>query len=60
MTLMTNTAIKKSTFYHVTMLFQKNGCDFNTWNTERGILYDTDVITSIVKLTVHSPVDKLV
>ena len=57
---MTNTAIRKSTFYHVTMLFQKNGCDFNTWNTERGILYDTDAITSIVNLTVHSPVDKLV
>ena len=37
-------------------LFQKNGYDFNACNDERGILYNTDVINSIVKLIVHSPV----
>ena len=33
---------------------------FNTWNNVRDILYNTDVITSIVKLFVHSPVGTLV
>ena len=39
-----------------TELFQKNGYDFNDCNSVRNILYNTDVITSIVKLIVHSPV----
>ena len=38
-------------------LFQKNGYDFNAGNNERDILYNTDVITSIVRLIVHSPLD---
>ena len=37
-------------------LFQKNGYDFNDCNSVRNILYNTDVITSIVKIIVHSPV----
>ena len=35
-----------------TELFQKNGYDVNARDT----LYNTDVLTSIVKLIVHSPV----
>ena len=47
--------------YHITTeLFQKNGYDFNACNNVRGILYNTDIISSIVKLIVHSPVGKLV
>ena len=41
-------------------LFQKNGYDFNACNNVRDILYNTDVINSIVKVIVHSPVGKLV
>ena len=44
----------------LTQLLQKNGYDFNGCNNVRVILYNTDVITAIVKLTVHSPVGKLV
>ena len=43
-----------------TMLFQKNGYDFNDCNNVRDILYNTHVITSVVKLIIHSPVSKLV
>ena len=44
-----------------TELFQKKSrYDFNTWNNVKDILYNTDVITSIVKLFVHSPVGTLV
>ena len=43
-----------------TELFQKNGYDFNACNNVRDILYNTDIINSIVKLIVHSPVGKLV
>ena len=43
-----------------TELFQKNGCDLNAYNNVRDILYNTDVITDIVKSIVHSPVGKLV
>ena len=43
-----------------TELFQKNGYDFNACNNVRDILYNTDIISSVVKLIVHSPVDKLV
>ena len=43
-----------------TELFQKNRHDFNACNNVRYILYNTDVITSVVKLIVHSPVNKLV
>ena len=34
--------------------------DFNACNNVRDILYYTDVITSVVKLIVHSPVGELV
>ena len=43
-----------------TELFQKNGYDLNAYNNVRDILYNTDLITSIVKSIVHSPVGKLV
>ena len=43
-----------------TELFQKNGYDLNVYNNVRDILYNTDVITNIVKLIVHSFVGKLV
>ena len=43
-----------------TELFQKNGYDLNVYNNVRDILYDTDVITNIVKSIVHSSVGKLV
>ena len=43
-----------------TELFQKNGYDFNACNNVRDILYNTDLIASIVKLIAHSPVGKLV
>ena len=41
-------------------LFQKNGYDLNAYNNLRDILYNTDVITNIVKSIIHSPVGKLV
>ena len=46
-----------------TILFlikKKKRYDFNTCNNVRDISYNTDVITSIVKLIIHSPVGKLV
>ena len=43
-----------------TELFQKNGYDFNACNNIRDILYNTDIINSIVKLIAQSPVGKLV
>ena len=43
-----------------TELFQKNGYDLNVYNNVRDILYNTDMISSVVKLIVHSPVGKLV
>ena len=43
-----------------TELFQKNGYDFNACNNVRDILCNTDIINSIVKLIVYSPVGKLV
>ena len=43
-----------------TELFKKNGYDLNAYNNVRDILYNNDVITNIVKSTVHSPVGKLV
>ena len=46
---------------HITTeLFQKNGYDFNACNNVRDILYNVNIINSIVKLIVHSPVGKLV
>ena len=45
--------------YH-RVISEKNGYDFNACASLRDILYNTDVITSIVKLIVHSPVGKLV
>ena len=46
-------------YYHG-VISEKNRYDFNTWNNVRDILYNTDVITSIVKLFGHSPVGTLV
>ena len=43
-----------------TELFQKNGYDLNACNNVTDILYNTDVISHIVKLAVHSPVGKLI
>ena len=43
-----------------TELVQKNVYDLNVYNNVRDILYNTDVITNIVKSIVHSPVGKLV
>ena len=43
-----------------TELFQKNGYDLNAYNNVRAILYNTDVITNIVKSIVHTPVGKSV
>ena len=40
-------------------LFQKNWYDFNACNNVRDILFNTDVIISVVKLIVHNSVDKL-
>ena len=45
-------------YYH--SYFRQNGYGFNACNNERDILYNTDIISSIVKLIVHSPVGKLV
>ena len=42
-----------------TELFQKNGYDLNAYNNVRDILYNTDVITNIVKSIIHSPVGKI-
>ena len=36
------------------------GYDLNAYNNVRDLLYNTDVITNIVKSIVHSPVGKLV
>ena len=43
-----------------TELFQKNWYDLNAYNNVRDILYNTDIITNIVKSIVHSHVGKLV
>ena len=48
------------TCFITTELFQKNGYVFNACNNIRDILYNTNIISSVVKLTVHSPVGKLV
>ena len=40
--------------------FRKNGYDLNAYNNVRDILYNTDVITNIVRSIVHSPVGNLV
>ena len=44
---------------YYTELFQKNGYDLNACNNVRDILYNTDVINHNVKLSVYSPVGKL-
>ena len=43
-----------------TELFQKNGYDVNACNKVRDILHNIDVMTSVVKLIVRSPADKLI
>ena len=45
-------------YYH--SHFRKNGYDFNACTNVRDILYNTDVIASIVKLFAHSHAGKLV
>ena len=44
----------------ITTVISENGCDLNAYNNVRDILYNTDVITNIVKSIVRSPVGKLV
>ena len=44
----------------ITVTSEKNGCDFNACYNVRDFLYNTDVISPIVKLIVRSPVSKLV
>ena len=44
----------------MSVVFQKNGCDFNACNMVRDSLYNTDAITSTVRLIVHRPMGKLV
>ena len=41
-------------------LFKKNGYDVNVCSNVRDFLYNTDVITSVVRFSVHSPVGKLI
>ena len=57
-------ALYQLTIYYLSALlpelFQKNLYDFNACNNVRDILYNTDIITSVVKLIVHNPVGKLV
>ena len=52
------------TAYYLSVLLQKgctkDGYDFTACNNVREILYNTDVITFIVKLIVHSLVSKLI
>ena len=49
-----------SCYYNIIFNLKKKRYDFNTCNNVRDISYNTDVITSIVKLIIHSPVGKLV
>ena len=42
-------------YYH-RVISEKNGHDFNACNNVKDILFNTDVINSIVKLIVYSPV----
>ena len=46
--------------YYYRVISEKNGSDLNAYNKVRDILYNTDVITNIVKSIVYSPVGKLV
>ena len=50
---------KKKKYPITTESFQKNGYDCNAFNNVRDSLYNTDIITSIVKLIIHSPVGNL-
>ena len=43
-------------FFLVLLLFW-GGNDFKAFNNVRDILYNTDAITSVVKLIVHRPMD---
>ena len=38
-----------------TVISEKNGYDLNAYNNVRDILYNTDVVTNIVRSIVHSP-----
>ena len=42
------------------MSLKRYGYDINVCNSVRYILHNTDVVTSVVKLIVHRPVDKLI
>ena len=46
--------------FYYRVISEKNGYDLNAYNNVRDILYNTDVITNIVRSIVHSPVGKLV
>ena len=46
-------------YYH-RGISEKNGYVLNNYNNVGDILYNTDVITNIVKSIVHSPVGKLI
>ena len=46
--------------YYYRVISGKNGYDLNAYNNVRDILYNTDVITNIVKSIVDSPVGNLV
>ena len=37
--------------YYYRVISEKNGCDLNAYNNVRGILYNNDVITNIVKFS---------
>ena len=58
--LLKNAHVVQYTDDTATMLFQRNGNDFNACISETDILYNSDFITSIAKFIVHSPVGKLV
>ena len=45
-------------YYH--RVISENGYDLNAYNNVRDILYNTDVITNIVKSIVNSPVGKFI
>ena len=45
--------------YYYRVISENNGYDLNACNNVRDILYNTDVINHIVKLSVRSPVGKL-
>ena len=51
---------KRYLYITLRVISEKKGYDLNAYNNVRDILYNTDVITNIVKSIVHSPAGKLV